>query len=369
MTQVKKYAGLISTGVLCKQPGRYIGWPTIARAANGDLLAVFSGDRNWHVCMEGKTQAVRSVDGGATWGEPATINDTPFDDRDTGLVALPDGTLVLSWFNSFHHPDDPAKASWPEREKWRAQLARISESDKVKWLGEPVPGNPYQFFSGYWTRRSTDQGHTWEEPVRSQGSAPHGPVVLSDGSLLYLGFNAHHNPDPDIVVQKSRDGGRSWSVETSWKCFVREKVRLAEPHAVEVSPGRVVGMFRAEGDPAQGGGFLWQAESPDVGATWNSPRPTEIWGKPPHLVKLRDGRLLLSYARRKEPFGQRACLSDDGGRTWDYENEVVLSSPPGADLGYQASLELEDGVVITVYYERDRPEEKPCLKAATWRLP
>ena len=42
-------ATIIETKVLCKQPGRYLGWPTIAVAANGDLLVVFSGDRDAHV--------------------------------------------------------------------------------------------------------------------------------------------------------------------------------------------------------------------------------------------------------------------------------------------------------------------------------
>ena len=53
--------------VICRQPGRYIGWPTIARTAQGELLVVFSGDREAHVCPFGKTQLVRSRDGGKTW--------------------------------------------------------------------------------------------------------------------------------------------------------------------------------------------------------------------------------------------------------------------------------------------------------------
>ena len=36
-------AQVLSTHVLCSQPGRYIGWPTIVRRASGELLAVFSG--------------------------------------------------------------------------------------------------------------------------------------------------------------------------------------------------------------------------------------------------------------------------------------------------------------------------------------
>ena len=55
------------TRVICKQPGRYIGWPTIARSKTGDLLAVFSGDREEHICPWGKTHLVRSSDDGVTW--------------------------------------------------------------------------------------------------------------------------------------------------------------------------------------------------------------------------------------------------------------------------------------------------------------
>ena len=52
------------TRVICKQPGRYIGWPTITRTRAGELLAVFSGDREEHVCPWGKTHLVRSSDDG-----------------------------------------------------------------------------------------------------------------------------------------------------------------------------------------------------------------------------------------------------------------------------------------------------------------
>jgi len=39
-----------ATGVVCKQPGRYIGWPTIVRTSKGELSVTFSGDRDAHVC-------------------------------------------------------------------------------------------------------------------------------------------------------------------------------------------------------------------------------------------------------------------------------------------------------------------------------
>ena len=51
------------TRVICKQSGRYIGWPTIARCKTGKLLAVFSGDRAEHMCPSGKLIGLFRVGG------------------------------------------------------------------------------------------------------------------------------------------------------------------------------------------------------------------------------------------------------------------------------------------------------------------
>jgi hypothetical protein len=116
-------------------------------------------------------------------------------------------------------------------------------------------------------------------------------------------------------------------------------------------------------------GRLWQFDSQDGGHTWSEPRELPILGKPPHLITLRDGRVLVTYGYRHEPFGQRACLSRDGGRTWDYDREIVLlDDAPSGDLGYPASVELDDGSILTVYYQQEKADEKTCLMATHWRL-
>ena len=93
-------ATILSTKVICKEAGKYIGWPTVARTREGELLAVFSGDRAGHVCPWGKVQMVRSADGGETWTEPEIVCNTPLDDRDAGILETREGTLVVSWFTS-----------------------------------------------------------------------------------------------------------------------------------------------------------------------------------------------------------------------------------------------------------------------------
>ena len=57
---------ILWTKPICVETNRYIGWPTVCCRANGELLAVFSGDRDEHVDPFGKVQMVRSRDGGET---------------------------------------------------------------------------------------------------------------------------------------------------------------------------------------------------------------------------------------------------------------------------------------------------------------
>lgn len=332
-----------STGVICKQMGRYIGWPTIVRTSKNELIVTFSGDRDAHVCPWGKTQMVRSADNGRTWSDVYTINSTPLDDRDTGIIETSKGTLLVSWFTSLYF-DRPAFM----RSSWRQHTAKIGPETRKQWLG-------------YWVRRSEDNGKTWGSPSRTTACAPHGPIQLKDGRLIYVGTG------DGIVVEESKDDGVTWQKIAnvpSPASFYPE-----EPHVVECSNGRLVTMFRNE-HPDESQRFLLQSESEDGGKTWSMIRRTEIWGYPPHLIRLNDGRLLMVYGHRRKPYGQRACLSRDNGQTWDLKNEIALvDNAPDGDLGYPASAQLGDGTILTIYYQKDQPAEKTCLMATHWRLP
>ena len=147
--------------------------------------------------------------------------------------------------------------------------------------------------------------------------------------------------------------------------------RCGEPHLVESEPGRIVAFARSETHPSTDAvpRYHSQADSADGGRTWTGWRKTPVQGKPPHLIKLRDGRLLVTYGRRVPPYGQRACVSADGGETWDVDHEIILrDDAPNEDLGYPATAQLDDGSLYTVYYQIDRAGEKPSLMGTHWRL-
>ena len=364
--RVQARAEIVWTKALCKEPGRYIGWPTVCRAQNGDLLAVFSGDRDEHVCPFGKVQMVRSADGGQTWSAPVNICNTILDDRDAGIVTLDDGSLVMAWFTSV------AYRGWIRD---RAKLAPGS-SLFYWWLhDEKLRPEEVEAQLGAFTRRSTDGGRTWEPAVRTPCSAPHGPVRLKDGRLLYIGKSGdadHRNLGAGIgkiVSAESRDGGTSWRVigELPFPAHINVLRDCHEPHAVETADGRIVALTRCH---HKGGGFTGsvQSESSDGGKTWTVAKPMGLDGYPPHLIRLADGKLLAVYGRRWGNLGEFACLSDDQGRTWDVKGEIKLAGHWNGDLGYPASVQQPDGTILTVYYQAEFKGEKTCLMGTLWRV-
>jgi sialidase-1 len=59
---------LLETKVISHQAELYHGWPTVARRRNGQLLLVYSGGREGHICPFGRVEMMRSDDEGQTWG-------------------------------------------------------------------------------------------------------------------------------------------------------------------------------------------------------------------------------------------------------------------------------------------------------------
>ena len=83
------------------------------------------------------------------------------------------------------------------------------------------------------------------------------------------------------------------------------------------------------------------------------------------MMQLADGRVCLTYGYRAAPFGIRARLSADGGRTW--QPEIMLRDDGGGrDVGYPRSVQRPDGKVVTVYYIHDAPLAERYIAATIW---
>ena len=364
-------AEILWTRAICCEKGRYIGWPTVCRLKNGDVIAVFSGDREAHVCPFGKVQLVRSADDGETWSAPTTIANGPIDDRDAGIVQMPDGTLVVTYFTSTaYRTKSFIETDYPRTDHrfwWKRHDEKISDDVRQASLG-------------YYRLISKDNGYTWSKPEKMKGvsQSPHGPILLNDGSLLQLGRSfAAAKPGTTEEERTIISAWRSTDLGATWSCLCPSVPdsngenalpgMFHEPHAVQLPDGTLVGLVRYHGPDA----CMRQTVSKDGGKTWSPMVKTPMLGLPPHIVRLADGKLVAVYGRRvahPTAFGEYACISDDGGKTWDVANEILLAPCHNGDLGYPASCVLSDGSILTVYYQPANPHELPCLMATKWRL-
>lgn len=358
-------------GVVCRLPGDrlgYFGWPSVARLDDGTLIVASSGLRAEHVCPFGKTVLHVSRDDGRTWSPPRVIQDSLLDDRDAGVTALGGDRVLVAWFRSIASRKSGIPSWLPEAEK-----ARWAEAHAA------CDGEQLQALLGSWVMLSDDAGATWGEPIRVPLSAPHGPIRLQNGDLLYLGKD-FWSPDGQnvgrIAAARSADGGRSWQVVgTVPVCDKTDPANYHEPHAVELPSGRLIGMIRIQdhsGKSLTPAGIptfsLMQTESDDGGRTWTSARPLGFHGSPPHLLRHSSGTLVLTYGYRLEPFGQRVAISRDDGATWEHDL-ILRDDGPNGDLGYPATVELGDGSLFTVYYQKVTADEKCSLLWSRWELP
>ncbi|TWU03177.1 sialidase family protein [Neorhodopirellula pilleata] len=351
-------AEIIETKQISPRPMEYCGWPTLARQTSGKLMLAWSGMREQHVCPFGTVQWMTSDDGGASWTWPRTLIDSVIDDRDAGVLQTAKGSILVTSFSSLAYESILAKAekegSWPEDRlsRWRSAGYRVGSSQRKAELGT-------------WLIRSTDGGMSWSSRVDSLVNSPHGPTQLSDGRLLYAGKQLWHD-NPRVGVAVSDDDGISWQ----WLAEITarpgdEPNQYHELHAIEAADGRIIVQIRNH-NSANSGETL-QCESIDGGQTWSTPRAIGVWGLPSHLIRLADDRLLMTYGHRRVPYGNLARLSDDQGRTWSSPLTISDDASNG-DLGYPSTVQLDDGRLVTVWYEKTKSQAYAVLRQATWRL-
>ena len=210
----------------------------------------------------------------------------------------------------------------------------------------------------------------------------HGGIELSTGGLLLASYREKRD---SITVHTADSVTGPWRHIATLASIRPGSLSFGEPHLLQLQSGRVIMMIRAtthpynDQDPAC---VLWESYSDDNGKTWVRPYATSLWGFPPHLALLSDGRVLCTYGYRRPPYGQRACLSSDGVN-WSLREELILrDDAPNGDLGYPASIELEPGVILTVYYQPDVPpgtiqrmeppdpeRTKPGILGTIWKVP
>jgi hypothetical protein len=356
-------AQVAETKVISWQPHLYKGWPTVARRRSGELVVVWSGGREAHVCPFGQVKMMRSLDEGLSWSWPRVLLDGPIDDRDAGVLETDRGTILVTSFSSLAYQPaleraaqltTGASGAWdPERlARWQAAHNRSTEAERRRALG-------------VWMTRSVDGGLTWSSRYDCQVSSPHGPIQLTDGRLLYAGKRLW-GARPRVGVVESTDDGVTWNWLSELPTREGDSPdQYHELHAVDAGAGRVVLQIRNHNSANKG--ETLQAESDDGGRTWTTPHAIGVWGLPSHLLRLDDGRLLMTYGHRRQPYGNQARVSDDQGRSWS-EPAVISGDGHSGDLGYPSTVQLQDGSLLTVWYELMKGSPNAVLRQARWQL-
>lgn len=332
--------------VIQRDETQYYITPWLARLPNGELvLSVREAhrrrrDQMGHVDPTARGVLLRSRDGGRTWGEKTVIDDETYrfsQTEDVPIAPLSDGSILANLYSW-------SVAPFPYG---------FAFEDLQKGPGAVAGRQPFTYtFEGLSTRRSSDGGRTWSprQAVRIDGLPPVAArvpaVETPDHTLLLPVYGTLERNGRQYIswLIRSRDMGRTWGEPSEMAREVTGGLSFGEPCLLRKKDGGLLAMLRTEGD-------LFQTSSEDGGKTWSKPAKSGMWGWPAHLLELRDGRILCTYGHRRAPFGVRAVVSRDGGRTWDVAHEMVLRADGGSgDLGYPSSLEFEGGRVLTVYW-------------------
>ena len=336
---------------------RYFGWPSVAKLQNGKIAVVSSAFRNTHVCPFGKAVISYSENNGETYSLPAPVIDTVLDDRDAGIVTFGESGVIVTSFNN--HPDRQRICAGESRYR-HGYLDMITEADVEKCLGSTF-------------RISHDCGVTFGELYKSPVTSPHGPCVLKDGTILWVGCEFPEgriqaytlNPDDGAMIFVGEIPGR-------------DDCSFCEPHAIELDDGRILCHIRSEGGEYEM--TMFQSISSDGGKTWSEPVKLmdERDGAPAHILKHSSGVLICAYGYRSnpdpelaKPYSIRVMFSSDNAKTWDTGHilyESTESRGGWGDIGYPASIELDDGSILTVFYARPTPGTAPVVMQQKWRI-
>ena len=310
-------------------------WPVLQRLPDG-RLGVVTRDGDFHIGERGRLVFVTSSDGGESWSHDTVISAAGPDNRNPAFGVSADGALIAAFIKADRYLD----GDWsPEKDPggYTATYVSRSEDGGANWgRGEWMAGQELERWSGV-----HDSGPNHPNAY----SSPFGKMITLPDGVIVMAHKVKQTSPPTkaaTVAIRSRDGGRSW-VEPA---LIAEG--FTEPALCYLGDGRLLAMLRSLRNGEQ---RLCQSDSDDMGYTWSTPRPvTDDQEFPGDVIRLQDGRLLLTYGRRVPPFGVQGMLSSDDGNTWDTDNKLLLVGDVGGrDCGYPSSVQLDDGTIVTVY--------------------
>lgn len=337
------------------RPGRFGGWPANhGMWAWGDELLV-GFEAGWFKAnsLAGREHAIdysraaehvlaRSLDGGESWAieKPAALIPPP-GLKVAGVPGEPGGKEPV-----------PCPGGIDFTAPGFALTARMTS----------IHVGPSRFLV------TADKGKTWEGPYLIPDFGTPGIAARTDyivdgrqSLTMFLTAGKQNRREGRVICVRTQDGGKSFALVGN-VCPEPEGDDYAiMPSSLRLGPRTLLCTIRHRKFIA-----AWRSE--DNGLSWrqlSQPVDDTGGGNPPALIRLRDGRLVLTYGFRNKPYSIRARISRDEGRTWG--PDVMLRDDGGAwDLGYTRTVQRKDGKLVTVYYYNTNAGAERFIGATIW---
>lgn len=311
------------------------------------------------------------------------------------LTVMPDGTIVATIFNK------------PSHGRMEGDVECWGSKDGAFWskLGIAAPHEPMKnrmnvaaglskagelvVISSGWTLKRDDAGSlilgeviapcssrsrdgaSWTVTAEAIPPAdekpnhyiPFGDVLSADDGSLRATAYVADRPKPDrVAMLRSEDDGKTWKVLS----LISDEHN--ETAILRLGQGKWIAAAR-RGSKKPGALDLFRSE--DDGKHWKlSGQVGGLSQLPAHLLRLKDGRVLLTAGNRvKGQFGVVAQLSSDEGVTWSEPTPLVADLSSG-DCGYPSSIQRPDGSIVTAYYAAGAPShQRYHMGTLIWKLP
>jgi len=330
------------------EPGRFAAWP-----ANGGLWS-------W----EGGQELVVTFEVGWFRDKPDHEDGHARDERpcEDFLARSLDGGRTWSWekFDLFGGNNGdflPLKESMPF----------ASEGFAFKAQGE-------RFYF------SSDRGHSWSGPfqlkvkgVKGELKARTDYLITGAASGLFFFAVEPQGTSERAFCAVTKDGGKSFQLQ-GWigDAEGRSEERWVMPSTVSLGADHLVTAIRRKDESvlrnwidlyrSRDGGRNWALAS-KVADTGVDGEPFN--GNPPAMIRLADGRLLVTYGVRSPPYRIAARLSEDDGETWS-EEITLRTGARNWDMGYPKTVQRADGQVVTVCYFATAEKRNQFIAATIW---
>ena len=331
-----------------QEAGRFGGWPAnhgvwswgneIVVGFSAAYFAVKEANRHqYDNTKPEEPRLARSLDGGETWTIEAPKSLLPPEQGGAAVTEL----------------KEPMDFTAPNF----AMTLRLSDVNKGS--------------SRFWY--TMDRGHMWRGPYSLPMFGQPGVLARTDyivngkrDAFVFLTVTKTNGKEGRVICARTQDGGLTWKLVS----YLGDEPAgfSIMPSSIRLSPTKLLTATRVK--ESEKVNWIDLYSSSDNGAHWTLAvhKLTDTGGgsgNPPYLLRLKDGRICLTYGNRNAPFAINARISSDEGATWS-EPRILQQGAAAWDVGYVRSALRPDGKVVTAYYYNNDPHKERYIEATIW---